>query len=176
MGNIFSFILHNKDFNADYTGKYKDQKAFLYFNSEFFGSVFIYEPKSKQRENTVFLHSEVRASQTVDGYKQLWITVKNIHKNGSIILSAWGSCMAGSSETCNHVIATLNKIDCAHTKGWRYLACTETTCQWNRGTRKEVEPKRITVLTYLLGKNWGASKQTLMTKIVRKLGWKTQCM
>ena len=54
--------------------------------------------------------------------------------------------MAGSFETCNHVVATLYKIEYAHTKGWCNLACTETSCQWNKGTRKEVEPKLMTDL------------------------------
>ena len=43
-------------------------------------------------------------------------------------------------------MATLYKIELAHTKGWCNLACTETACQWNKGTRKEVEPKPITDL------------------------------
>ena len=55
MGKIFAFILHKKDFNTDYIGKYKDQKAYLYFDSVFVGPVFIYEPKSKQRGNIVFI-------------------------------------------------------------------------------------------------------------------------
>ena len=54
MGNIFAFILHKKDFNTDYIGKYKDQKAYLYFDSVFVGPVFIYEPKSKQRGNSFY--------------------------------------------------------------------------------------------------------------------------
>ena len=65
MRNIFAFILHKKDFNTDYVGKYKDQKAFSYFEGGFVGQVSVYEPKSKKRQNIVFLHSEVRASQAV---------------------------------------------------------------------------------------------------------------
>ena len=117
MGNIFAFILHKRDFNTDYIGKYKDQKAYSYFDSGFVVPVFIYEPKSKQRGNIMFLYSEARASQAVHEHKQLWIVVKKIDENGSNILSAWCSCMAGSFETCNHVIAILYKIEYAHTKG-----------------------------------------------------------
>ena len=129
MGNIFAFILHKKDFNTDYIDKYKDQKTYSYFDSGFVGGpVFIYEPKSKQRGNIVFLYSEVSASQAVHEYKQLCIVVKKIDESGSNILSAWCSCMAGSFETCNHVIATLYKIEYAHRKGLCNLACTETAC------------------------------------------------
>ena len=82
MGNIFTFILHKKDFNTDCIVTYKDQKAYLYFDSGFVGPVFIYEPTSKQRGNMRKLrHGE-----------------------------------------------------------------TEAACQWNKGTRKEVEPKCITDL------------------------------
>ena len=48
--------------------------------------------------------------------------------------------------TCNHVIATLYKIEYVHVMEWYNLTCTETAYQWNKGTRKEVEPKCITDL------------------------------
>lgn len=54
--------------------------------------------------------------------------------------------MAGSFETCNHVIATQYKSEYSLTKRWCNLPCTNTACQCNKGTRKEVEPKRITEL------------------------------
>ena len=60
MGRIFAFILHREDYNTDYIGKYKDQKTFSYFDSEFVGQAFLYE--TKQRRNIAFLYSEVRAS------------------------------------------------------------------------------------------------------------------
>ena len=85
MGNIFAFILHKKD--TYYIGKYEDQKSYLYFDSGFVGPVFIYEPKSKQRGNIVFLYREVRASQAVLEQKQLWIVVTKTDENESNILS-----------------------------------------------------------------------------------------
>ena len=60
MGRTFAFILHGEDFNTDYISKYKDQKTFSYFDSEFLGQAFLYE--TKQRENIAFLYSEVRVS------------------------------------------------------------------------------------------------------------------
>ena len=48
--------------------------------------------------------------------------------------------------TCNHVIATLYKIEYVRVMEWYNLTCTETAYQWNKGTRKEVEPKCITDL------------------------------
>ena len=94
----------------------------------------------------MFLYREVRTFQAVHEHSQLWIFLKKIDENGGKVLSVWCSCMAGSFETYNHVIAALYKIEHAHTKRWCNFACSESACQWNKGTRKEVEPKRITDL------------------------------
>ena len=51
--------------------------------------------------------------------------------------------MAGAYEACNHIIATLYKIEYANSKGWCSSACTEVACRWNRSTGKEIEPTRI---------------------------------
>ena len=37
LGNIFEYILRMKGFDKDYIGKYKDQKAYSYFDSSFVG-------------------------------------------------------------------------------------------------------------------------------------------
>ena len=55
IGKILAFIFKNKEFNMVYIGKYKDQTAYSYFDSEFIGSVLFYKPKSKQKPAIVFL-------------------------------------------------------------------------------------------------------------------------
>ena len=37
LGNIFEYILRMKGFDKEYIGKYKDQKAYSYFDSSFVG-------------------------------------------------------------------------------------------------------------------------------------------
>ena len=37
LGNIFEYILRMKGFDKEYIGKYKDQKAYSYFDSSFAG-------------------------------------------------------------------------------------------------------------------------------------------
>ena len=58
-GTIFSYILKKKDFDADYIGKYKDQKAYSFFDSGFVGPIMHYEPSSKKQ--IIFLYCNVRA-------------------------------------------------------------------------------------------------------------------
>ena len=41
LGNIFEYILSMREFNNEYIGKYKDQKAYSYFDSNFVGKVLI---------------------------------------------------------------------------------------------------------------------------------------
>ena len=149
MGNIF------EEFNTDYIGKYKDQKAYLYFNSGFVGSVFIYEPKLKQSRNIVSLYSEVMSKYAIHEQKQLWIVVKKIDENRSNTLSVWCSCMAGSFETWNHVIATLYKIEYAHKTGGVILYVL--TLHVSETKEPERKLNRNAFLTYLLGRNLEAS-------------------
>ena len=40
-GNVFEYILSMKEFNNEYIGKYKHQKAYSYFDSSFVGEVLI---------------------------------------------------------------------------------------------------------------------------------------
>ena len=49
-------------------------------------------------------------------------------------------------EACNHVFATLYKIEYANNKGRCSPSFTEATCQWNQSTKKDIEQKRITEL------------------------------
>ena len=144
INSIRKFIcIHNEKryFDADYLGKYKDQKAYSFFDSEFVGPIWVYELSS--RKGTTILYCNVRASQSIHESKNLWIATNRANETGTEILSAWCSCMAGAYEACNHIIATLYKIEYANNKGWCSPACTETACQWNQSTKKDIEPKRI---------------------------------
>lgn len=42
LGNIFNYILKVRDFDIDYVGRYKDQKAFSYFDSGFVHPIYVY--------------------------------------------------------------------------------------------------------------------------------------
>eukprot|EP00795_Rhopilema_esculentum_P011011 gene11011-19856_t len=108
LGNIFQYILRTRNFDSDYMRKYKDHKAYSYFNSGFVGEILIYEPSA----NIKFLYSDIRAAMAVHESKELWIGIKD-----DTIVTTWCSCMAGSSACCNHVIATLYKVEYAINHG-----------------------------------------------------------
>eukprot|EP00795_Rhopilema_esculentum_P015949 gene15949-7279_t len=138
VGAIFSYILKVRDFDYDYIGRYKDQKAYSYFYSGFVDSIYTHHPVSNKDD--VFLYCKAQASVSVFVTRNLWILVKNCPVD---ILTSWCSCMAGTSQCCNHVIATLYKIDYALRQGYLDPSCTSVPCSWNKSSKKEVKPKQI---------------------------------
>ena len=135
LGNIFEYILNVRDFNTEYIGKYKDQKAYSYFDKWICrGKILTY-----QTNNCYILYCNVRASMSIHEEKELWVATKPEGK----ILTAWCSCMAGASRCCNHVIAALYKLEYANTNGYCTPACTSVPCGWNKSTKTIIEPKQI---------------------------------
>ena len=51
--------------------------------------------------------------------------------------------MAGTSQSCNHVVSVLYKINYAYQKGYLGKACIDIPCNWNQGTKKDVQPKIV---------------------------------
>ena len=137
-GTIFSYILKVRDFDLEYVVRYKDQKAYSYWDSGFVNTVFTYEPPEKQ--DIIFVYGTVRGSLTASVTHKLWIVVK---KEPVQILTCWCSCMAGTSQSCNHVFAVMYKMEYALRMGYIDPACTSVPCAWNKSTNKEIEPKMI---------------------------------
>ena len=69
-----------------------------------------------------------------------WILVQ---KDPLQVLTCCCSCMAGTSQSCNHVIAVMYKIDYAYQKGYLNKTYTGIPCNWNQGTKKDVQPKMV---------------------------------
>ena len=59
------------------------------------------------------------------------------------------SCLHGvavqqaNSQSCNHVMALLYKVEHADSMGFTNLSCTSVPCRWNDRTFREVEPRKI---------------------------------
>ena len=73
-GVIFAYMLKVKDCDLEYVGRYKDQKAYSYFDSGFVDTIFIYNPSSCR--NKISLYSKVQSSLTVSDKKMLWRLVQ----------------------------------------------------------------------------------------------------
>ena len=68
LGNIFEYILRMKEFDKEYFGKYKDQKAYSYFDSGFVGEVLV----SKINEGTkISLFCSVKGSMSIHNKKEV---------------------------------------------------------------------------------------------------------
>ncbi|CAG2205622.1 unnamed protein product [Mytilus edulis] len=76
--------------------------------------------------NSVYVHS------TQDG------TVKN----------GWCSSMAGRCQAFSHVGALLWKWEHALRNSLTWIACTDESAQWNKGTTRNVEPKALSNITF----------------------------
>ena len=110
LGKIFAFILSKKEFDSDYVGKYKVCKGYSYFAGGFVGTIF-----SFSSPQYIVLKCKVIPSQRFrDETHDVWV---GIRKSCSEICVAWCSCTAGHSQSCNHVMALLYKVEHALTQG-----------------------------------------------------------
>ncbi|XP_022777649.1 uncharacterized protein LOC111319083, partial [Stylophora pistillata] len=89
--------------------------------------------------NKILIKGDVTPSTKIrDQPHKCWILFDN-----NSILSTWCTCVAGTNLNCNHILAVLYKINFAYKKGYSNPACTSLPEGWNRGTHKQVEPRRI---------------------------------
>ena len=124
LGKIFAYILSNKEFVSNYIEKYKDEKAYWYWKSTFVGTILYADNK----DGKCVLQCKVTPSQRI--------------RDGTV-LCGWCTCIAGTSATCNHIIASLYKMEYAFTLGHTDPSCTSVPCGWNVSTRRDVQPGKI---------------------------------
>ena len=96
---IFSYILKTRDFQRDYVGRYKDEKDYYYFDSGFVDEILLHIEDVAIK----IVYCKVKTSMRNSNFKELWVGIQD---NGKI-LTCWCTCMAGTSQCCNHVIACL---------------------------------------------------------------------
>lgn len=107
-GKLFSYILRVKAVDADYIGKYKDQKAYSYWMSGFVDTVFV--SKCPVDSKFTFLKGNVCPSQRLrNDPHQVWVCTEGAKSDCSIVTS-WCTCTAGTGKVCNHVIAPFIKL------------------------------------------------------------------
>ena len=110
-----------KEFDKEYVGKYKDQKAYSYFDSGFFGEILV----SKINEGTkIVLFYNVQGFMSIHNEKEVQV----VTNPDGMIITAWCSCMAGASRCCNHVIAVLYEVEYANANN--LLSCLHIYTMW----------------------------------------------
>ena len=62
-------------------------------------------------------------------------------QNNVNILTSWCTCMAGTSQYCNHGTTCPYKIEYVNTHGYIDLLCTSTACAWIKNAKEKTEPK-----------------------------------
>ena len=68
LGNIFEYILRMKEFDKEYIGKYKDQKAYSYFDSGYVVEIFV--SKINEGTNKALFYS-VQGSMSIHNKKEV---------------------------------------------------------------------------------------------------------
>ena len=91
------------------------------------------------------LKSECRKSEKINyPFHKLWVI---FNKKSAKVMCAHCTCMAGLSQTCNHIAAALFRIEAAVRNGLTNPACTSEKSEWlpNRG---EVAPKKVADMNF----------------------------
>ena len=118
--------------------EYKQSKAYSYFSQGWLGQLQFTNINGSSK--LCLLRGSCRPSQRInDMPHRLWICLE---KQTGKVLCTHCTCMAGMSQTCNHVAAALFRIESASRLGLNNPACTSTSCEW-LPNRKAVEPTKI---------------------------------
>ena len=136
LGHIFEFLMNVREYKTEYIGKYKDQKAFSYWEDGLVGEVMCHDGENVP-VGTVLYFSQVLASME-DESRDLWIFAEKAGK----ISAAWCNCTAGTF-VCNHIIAALYKIEHANIMGFNDPAYTDMPCRWNHSKTAHVTGVRM---------------------------------
>ena len=142
--DIFNYLmffpseLGSKDLNDD-----KNSKAYSYYKSGWLQPLYYHAIDINSK--FCIIKIECRESQSIrDSYHKLWLVIE---KKTANIRSCHCTCMAGMSETCNHVAAAMFRIEAAVRLGLTNPACTSSANQW-LPCHKEVVPVKIKNLNF----------------------------
>lgn len=102
---------------------------------------------SEWRRNICQGSSEPTAGSVQISEKK-WVCANNTGE----VLTACCRCMAGQAKVCSHIGAVLWKVDLAIARGITAIRCTDSTTLWNQGTKRNVEPSRLSNIKFKLSK------------------------
>ncbi|KAH9371630.1 hypothetical protein HPB48_017856 [Haemaphysalis longicornis] len=137
------YLLRTKACDLKDVACYKSLPSFNYLQSGWVGKVMVH----KVRDGIVILNTEVGPPQGVNKPNHhAWVSAEMCGR----VLRAGCTCMAGEARACSHVGAILWKVDCAVTLGLTGRACTDVVAEWNRGTKRNVQPCKIEGMSFHL--------------------------
>ena len=122
---------------------YKNSKAFSFYKTGWLQKL-SYHCISEESPFCA-IKGECRHSQRInDTSHKLWLIIE---KENAKIRSCHCTCMAGMSQTCNHVAGAIFRIEAAVRMGLSNPACTMVSNQW-LPNRKDVLPVKIKNLDF----------------------------
>ena len=137
--DIFNYLTFNPaELASKDLSDYKNSKAYSYFINGWLG--LISYNNINESSPYCLLKTDCQPSERLnDPPHKLWICIQ---KKGAKIQCAHCSCMAGMSQTCNHVAAALFRVEAAIRAGLNNLSCTAKSCEW-LPNRKKVQPMKM---------------------------------
>ena len=137
--DIFNFLaFHPNELASSDLSDYKTSKAYCYFSQGWLAPLKFNNISGDSK--VCLLRGTCRPSQRInDTPHKLWLC---LCKETGKILVTHCTCMAGMSQTCNHVAAALFRVESACRMGLNNPSCTSTACQW-LPNNKVVEPVKI---------------------------------
>lgn len=132
---ILCYLVKSKACDLKDANAFRSMQSFTYMQSGWVGALFVHEID----EALVLLKGEVRASQALATYHNVWVCCE---RSGTVI-SGGCTCMAGQGKVCSHVGALLWKVDLAVLSGFTGEGCTDKTAGWNKGTKRNLEPAAL---------------------------------
>lgn len=143
--DIIYYLLSTKACDLRDVKAFKSLESYNYLQSGWVGALSVHQVN----DEVTYVKGQVRPSQAVNSTtNNVWVCAKN---SGEVV-TAGCSCMAGQAKVCSHVGAVLWKVDLAVARGMTGLSCTDETSQWNCGTKRNVEPGRLSNITFKLAK------------------------
>ena len=137
--DIFNSIsFHPSELKNEDLSDYKTSKAYSYYATGWLNPLYYHAISDESK--FCFLKTTCRPSQRIsDVPHRLWVCLS---KTSGSIMKAHCSCMAGISQTYNHVAAALFRIESAVRLGLNSPSCTSKPCSWLPSS-KNVAPVKI---------------------------------
>ena len=142
--DIYNYLMFNPaELASTDLNDYKSCKANSYYKCGWLQQ--LYYNEIGEDSQYCILKSECRKSEKInDPFHKLWVI---FNKKSAKVMCAHCTCMAGLSQTCNHIAASLFRIEAAVRNGLTNPACTSEKSEWlpNRG---EVAPQKVADMNF----------------------------